>query len=481
MENLDKLGYTDALRAYVTAGRCFFGICLGMQCLFESSEESPGVKGLGVIPGKVTRFTDPTISVPHMGWNALRKQTDSAVLAPFASLKDRFYFVHSFRVLPTAENKEWVLSLTDYGSTDAAFVSSVQKGSVCGCQFHPEKSGANGLNLLTAFLEQAQRDAPPVLNPTPTDGATVLAKRIIACLDVRENDSGDLVVTKGDQYDVREKEEGGDVKNLGKPVELARRYSDEGADEVTFLNITSFRGEVVDAPMLRVLELTSEHVFVPLCVGGGIRAYKDAKGVQHSSLDVAAAYFRSGADKVSIGSDAVDAAERYYAAGNKGDGTSSIEEISRVYGRQAVVISVDPKRVYVDAKEGCKHTVCEVPGGRLCWWQCTVKGGRETRDMDAFELAQACEALGAGEVLLNCIDMDGQNSGFDTTLVRQMKASVRIPVIASSGAGNPQHFIDVFRGADPDAGLAAGIFHRREVGIDQVKGAVVEAGIPCRV
>eukprot|EP00285_Hemiselmis_virescens_P016438 CAMPEP_0173393750 /NCGR_PEP_ID=MMETSP1356-20130122/22284_1 /TAXON_ID=77927 ORGANISM="Hemiselmis virescens, Strain PCC157" /NCGR_SAMPLE_ID=MMETSP1356 /ASSEMBLY_ACC=CAM_ASM_000847 /LENGTH=538 /DNA_ID=CAMNT_0014351817 /DNA_START=47 /DNA_END=1663 /DNA_ORIENTATION=- len=483
VENLDRLGYTDALRAYVQAGRCFFGICLGMQCLFESSEETPGVKGLGVIPGKVTQFNDPTISVPHMGWNALRKQTDSEVLAPFTSMQDRFYFVHSFRVLPIEANKDWVLSLTDYGNTDAAFVSSVQKGSVCGCQFHPEKSGANGLNLLSAFLTMAQKESVPITVSVPCEGATVLAKRIIACLDVRENDSGDLVVTKGDQYDVREKGSGeaeGDVRNLGKPVDLARRYSEEGADEITFLNITSFRGDVVDAPMLRVLELTSEHVFVPLCIGGGIRDYTDSKGVLHSALDVASAYFRSGADKVSIGSDAVYAAEKYYAAGNKGDGKSCIEAISRVYGRQAVVISVDPKRVYVASKDESKHTVLEVDGGKLCWWQCTVMGGRETRDMDAFELAQACEALGAGEILLNCIDMDGQNSGFDKALIKQMKASVTIPVIASSGAGKPQHFIDIFKAANPDAGLAAGIFHRKEVGINEVKKEVIGAGIPCR-
>ena len=204
------------------------------------------------------------------------------------------------------------------------------------------------------------------------------------------------------------------------------------------------------------------------------------QGVKHSAVDVAAAYFRSGADKVSIGSDAVYAAEKYRKDGVK-DGTSCIESISNVYGRQAVVISVDPKRVYVNSKDESKHTVLEVPGGKMCWWQCTTKGGRETADLDAFELAQACEALGAGEILLNCIDMDGQNSGFDQTLIKQMKASVSIPVIASSGAGKPQHFIDVFGNANPDAGLAAGIFHRREVAISEVKSAVIGAGIPCRV
>ena len=132
---------------------------------------------------------------------------------------------------------------------------------------------------------------------------TLLAKRIIACLDVRANDQNDLVVTKGDQYDVREM---GQVRNLGKPVELARRYYQEGADEITFLNITGFRDfPLEDMPMLEVLRQTSRKVFVPLTIGGGIRDFTDANGHRYSALEVAAEYFRSGADKISIGSDAV--------------------------------------------------------------------------------------------------------------------------------------------------------------------------------
>ena len=245
---------------------------------------------------------------------------------------------------------------------------------------------------------------------------------------------------------MREKSEGAEVRNLGKPVELARRYSEDGADEVTFLNITSFRGDVIDAPICQCLQLTSEHVFVPLCIGGGIRDYTDSKGVLHTALDVAAEYFRSGADKVSIGSDAVYAAEKYRADGIK-DGKSCIEQISNVYGRQAVVISVDPKRVYVNSQEDTAHKVLEVEGGKRCWWQCTVKGGREVRDLSAFELAEACEALGAGEILLNCIDMDGQNKGYDIPLISHMKQCVSIPVIASSGAGSPKHFTGMRHGA----------------------------------
>jgi glutamine amidotransferase/cyclase len=179
-------------------------------------------------------------------------------------------------------------------------------------------------------------------------------------------------------------------------------------------------------PMLKVLEMASERVFVPLTVGGGIRDYTDINSVKHSALNVAARYFRAGADKISLGSDAVYAAEAYIKSGVK-SGTSSIEQISSVYGRQAVVISVDPRRVYVDSPDdpqAAGHTCLHLPnapgpnGEQYAWYQCTVKGGREGKDMDAVQLVKACEALGAGEILLNCIDTDGQKAGFDLELVK---------------------------------------------------------------
>jgi len=298
-----------------------------------------------------------------------------------------------------------------------------------------------------------------------------LAKRIIACLDVRSNDEGDLVVTKGDQYDVRED---GSVRNLGKPVELAKQYYEEGADEIVFLNITGFRAfPLEDMPMLEVLRQTSKNVFVPLTIGGGIREYKDKNGRKYSALEVASEYFRSGADKVSIGSDAVLIVERYMKTGRT-TGRSAIEEISRVYGNQAMVISIDPRRVYVKSSNEVKHRVIDTSapgpnGERYCWYQCTINGGREGRNLDAVTLAQVCEKLGAGEILLNCIDRDGTNMGFDLELVNAVKKSVSIPVIASSGAGCEEHFYEVFTRTEAESALAAGIFHRKEVSIGAVK------------
>jgi glutamine amidotransferase/cyclase len=237
--------------------------------------------------------------------------------------------------------------------------------------------------------------------------------------------------------------------------------------------------------MLQVLRAASERVFVPLTVGGGIRDTVDGDGRAFSALAVAAEYFRNGADKVSIGSDAVAAAEVYYAAGGKRTGASSIEAISAVYGAQAVVVSIDPRRVYVADPSAVRHACVKAPkpgpaGEAYCWYQCTVSGGREGRDMGAVELARAAEALGAGEILLNCIDEDGQGNGFDAALVGAVSAAVNIPVIASSGAGKPSHFTDVFNATGCSAALAAGIFHRGEVSIKAVKQNMADNKIPTR-
>ena len=478
MQRLHQFGYVEPLLAYLRADRPFLGICLGLQTLFEGSEEALGVAGLGLIKGLVRRFQVEGLSVPQIGWNGIVPRKASGLLAGHAG--EKLYFVHSYRAMAEEGNRDWVLTTTNYGEE---FVSSVQKGNVAACQFHPEKSGQAGLAILGNFLaglggEPATAGFDPTLQPSETR----MAKRIIACLDVRSNDAGDLVVTKGDQYDVRE---GGEVRNLGKPVELARRYYEEGADEVTFLNITAFRDcPLRDQPMLEVLRRTSENVFVPLTIGGGIRDYTDSEGVRHSALEVATEYFRSGADKISIGSDAVAIVEEYLASGVK-SGQSSIEQISAVYGNQAVVISIDPRRVYVASPEATVHHIVEtkIPGPNgehYCWYQCTVKGGREGRDVDVVQLARACEQLGAGEILLNCIDRDGTNSGFELELIRQVRGAVSIPVIASSGAGRVEHFSEVFEATGAEAALAAGIFHRREVPISAVKEHLRATGVETR-
>jgi glutamine amidotransferase/cyclase len=477
MNRLHEAGYVEPLVKRIREDKPFLGICVALQALYEGSEESPGVPGLGILPGKVVRFSDSRYSIPQIGWNGVRLLKSSFLLDGFE--QEKLYFVHSFHA-PRMTGNDWALTLTDYGYE---FISAVSNGNVHAFQFHPEKSGQVGLAVLKRYLEAPSESAIEISSRgSQSLQKTNIAKRIIACLDVRSNDHGDLVVTKGDQYDVRDK---GEVRNLGKPVELARRYYEEGADEITFLNITGFRDfPLQDQPMLEVLQRTSENVFVPLTIGGGIREFTDSAGCHYSSLDVASAYFRAGADKISIGSDAVATVENYMKSGVK-TGKSSIEQISIVYGAQAVVISIDPRRVYVKAPSDTQHhtikTVFPGPQGEeYCWYQCTVKGGREGRDVDVVQLAQTCELLGAGEILLNCIDKDGTNSGFDLELIEMVKKTVTIPVIASSGAGAAEHFIEVFTRTETDAALAAGIFHRHEVSIEEVKTATRQAGIETR-
>lgn len=444
------------------------GICVGLQALFEGSDENPSVPGLGIIPARMQRFDAEMKSVPHIGWNsATNTKFNTSGGQSFYGLNpdSKYYYVHSYAAFYEPDSLEqdgWFVATASYG--EEKFIGAIARDNIFATQFHPEKSGQAGLRAIRAFLDGSKVHSLTSKSPAHMEQSDGLTRRVIACLDVRTNDAGDLVVTKGDQYDVREKDDvGGQVRNLGKPVDMAKRYYEQGADEVTFLNITSFRNcPLADLPMLEILRRTSETVFVPLTIGGGIRDTVDTDGSHISALDVATMYFRSGADKVSIGSDAVIAAQEYYDAGQTFSGKTAVETISKAYGNQAVVVSVDPKRVYVDRPEDTTHHTMQTKyvnaaGQSFCWYQCTIKGGREARDMDVCELVQAVEAMGAGEILLNCIDKDGSNSGFDLELINHVKAAIKIPVIASSGAGMPKHFEEVFDHTITDAALGAGM------------------------
>ncbi|KAL5495396.1 HIS7 [Sanghuangporus weigelae] len=503
IEHLQSRGLLESLKQYIASGRPYFGICIGLQVLFTSSSENPGVEGLGIIPSSISLFGNADKSVPHMGWNSVDFIDPEENAKEGIDERRHYYFVHSYRALYDPSNvavAQWVHTTAQYGQE--IFIASVHKGNVLATQFHPEKSGEAGLRILKTWLgksdEQLVREPPrPIVNrtPKPRDGLT---KRIIACMDVRANDEGDLVVTKGDQYDVRERvstpssnssvqiRTAGAVRNLGKPVALASKYFADGADEICLLNITSFRHSPLhDQPMLAVVRTAAETVFVPLTIGGGIKDTVDPDGTPRSALEVAGEYFRAGADKVSIGSEAVYTVEKLRTSG-KSDGTSAIEMIADAYGRQAVVVSIDPKRVFVDPEtyDGLyRDELIFGEGeekGKAWWYQCTVSGGREARDLSAVQLARGAEALGAGEILLNSIDRDGTGKGFDLDLIRLVRDAVTIPVVASSGAGSPAHFTEVFERTDVEAALAAGIFHREEIKIEDVKKAMTSAGIQTR-
>ena len=485
---------------------------------------------MGIIPCAIGRFhSEDGKAVPHMGWNKASLLYETSSAGVDIGNDDSYYFVHSYRAAYDHNGplSEWAYTTTQYGQE--VFVSSVQRANIFATQFHPEKSGPSGLRLLASWLRAPEHCIPPAASlirrtpvprgPQPTDG---LAKRIIACLDVRANDEGDLVVTKGDQYDVREKSTssltttttttttttanvGGAVRNLGKPVHLASRYFAQGADEICLLNITSFRSSpLADQPMLAVVRAAAAEVFVPLTIGGGIKDTTDPDGTPRSALEVAGVYFRAGADKVSIGSEAVYAVEKLLALGLGGGGggkkevtkevnvnkvgRTAIEMISKAYGAQAVVVSVDPRRVYVDPQtydgpyqdEVVRGREGTEDAGKAWWYQCTVSGGRESRPLSVVQLAKGSEALGAGELLINSIDRDGTGKGFDTDLINLIKNAVHIPVVASSGAGREDHFVEVFQKTKSEAALAAGIFHREEVGISAVKEVLEQNGIPVR-
>ena len=479
-----------------------------MQVLYQSSAESPSYNGLGLIPCAIESFSNADKTVPHMGWNSVelldsQDKSDEGIVEG-----SHYYYVHSFRARYDPDGHpdaaQWAHSVTQYGQE--VFVASVRKGNVFATQFHPEKSGEAGLKVLSAWLSESEGSrshAPPTpRTPHPPKAHDGLTKRIVACMDVRSNDQGDLVVTKGDQYDVREKatsapgslqtNAAGAVRNLGKPVALAAKYYAAGADELCLMNITSFRHSPLrDQPMLAVVRAAAEEVFVPLTIGGGIKDTVDPDGTKRSALEVAGAYFRAGADKVSIASEAVSAVERMRErpsedGAGKGDGTSAIETIAKAYGRQAVVVSIDPRRVYVEPgydgpyKDEIVHGTSVEEQGKAWWYQCTVSGGREARPLSVVQLARGVEKLGAGEILLNSIDRDGTGKGFDVDLVNLVRRNVKIPMVASSGAGSAIHFVEVFKKTGVEAALAAGIFHRGEVEISDVKESLVGADINAR-
>jgi cyclase len=255
-----------------------------------------------------------------------------------------------------------------------------------------------------------------------------VAVRVIPCLDV---DAGRVV--KGVNF--------AGLRDAGDPVELAARYDAEGADELTFLDITASSGG--RETMLDVVRRTAEQVFIPLTVGGGVRSPGD--------VDV---LLRAGADKVGVNTAAIARPEL-------------ISDIARRFGNQVLVMSLDVRRV----PEGAAPT----PSG----FEVTTHGGRRGAGIDALEWAERVAALGAGEILLNSMDADGTRDGFDIELIRLVRDRVAIPVIASGGAGAVEHFAPAVA-AGADAVLAATVFHFGQLTVGQVKAALRQDGVTVR-
>ncbi|SNR46551.1 cyclase [Haloechinothrix alba] len=255
-----------------------------------------------------------------------------------------------------------------------------------------------------------------------------VAVRVIPCLDV---DAGRVV--KGVNFT--------DLRDAGDPVELARVYDAEGADELTFLDVTASSGD--RETTYEVVRRTAEQVFIPLTVGGGVRSSSDVDRL-----------LRAGADKVSINTAAIARPEL-------------LREASERFGAQCVVLSVDARRV----PEGSEPTASG--------FEVTTHGGRRGTGIDAVEWAERGEALGVGEILLNSMDADGTKNGFDVELIRAVRAAVGVPVIASGGAGAAEHFAPAVH-AGADAVLAASVFHFKELTLRDVKEAMREQRIEVR-
>ena len=274
----------------------------------------------------------------------------------------------------------------------------------------------------------------------------MLTKRIIPCLDC------DLQVPEGRVVKGVEFKQ---IRYAGNPVELATKYYEDGADEIVILDITASherRGTMVD-----VIERLTENVFIPICVGGGIRKVEDYTRM-----------LKAGADKCSTNTAAIH-------------NPQLLTDASKVVGSQAVVIGIDAKRRYVEEdKEAAKgKTIVDTDQGEV-WFDCSIYGGREFTGMDAIAWAQECQNRGAGEVLLTSMDGDGTKDGYDLVLTKAINDNVDIPVIASGGVGNPQHILEAFEIADASAALAASIFHFDEYPVPVVKKFLKEKGVPIR-
>jgi cyclase len=269
----------------------------------------------------------------------------------------------------------------------------------------------------------------------------VLTKRIIPCLDVKDGK-----VVKGVRFI--------NLKSAGDAVSLAKYYNNEGADELVFLDITASSDK--RKILIDLVERTSNEVFIPFTVGGGLRTVKDIKEI-----------LRAGADKVSLNTAIVQNPEL-------------ISDASKIFGSQCIVAAIDAKRVYVKSPNDVNSRMIIKLENGYCWWEVYIHGGRTPTGKDAILWGEHAAELGCGEILLTSMDCDGTKEGYDIELTRTFSERLDMPIIASGGAGNPEHIIDVLKHGKADAALAASIFHYNEYPINIVKEECQKAGIPMR-
>ncbi len=263
-------------------------------------------------------------------------------------------------------------------------------------------------------------------------------KRIIPCLDVKDGR-----VVKGLHFE--------SIKDAGDPVELAARYSREGADELVFLDITA--SEEQRGTIAELVRSVASVIDIPFTVGGGVKSLDDARNI-----------LLNGADKVGINTGAVKTPD-------------VINQLLKLFGRQCIVVAIDAKRNYnTDQKNNIFYE-----DGKKFWFEIFIYGGKHPTGIDAINWARKVEELGAGEILLTSIDKDGTKDGYDIILTKEIVQSVSIPVIASGGCGKPEDMADVFIKSDVDAALAASIFHYKAHGVNGIKRYLADKNISVRL
>ncbi len=265
-----------------------------------------------------------------------------------------------------------------------------------------------------------------------------LTKRIIPCLDVKNGR-----VVKGLRFE--------SIKDAGDPVELGKQYSDEGADELIFLDITA--SEEQRETIKTLVRKVASVINIPFTVGGGVKSLEDARNI-----------LLNGADKVGINTGAVKNPE-------------ILTELMKIFGRQCIVVAIDAKRNY-ELKENINVFT---ENGKQFWFEVFIYGGKKETGIDAIDWAKQAQKLGAGEILLTSIDKDGTKDGYDILLTKEIVKSTSIPVIASGGCGKPDDMVKVFKESNVDAALAASIFHYQSHGVNGVKKHLRDKQIPVRL
>lgn len=427
MAELRERGLDRALTERFKSGGRLAGFCLGMQLFFEASEESPGVQGLGLLPGVIRKYPD-SVRTPRLGWGSVRPEGGSGCLEPGWAA-----FANSYRLTEPPPGFR-----TAWATYAGPFVAACERPGLLLCQFHPELSGYWGGALLSRYLGDATA-APAVDVSNEGRGRTMetaflpglgylpgqRSVRILPCLDV---DAGRVV--KGTRFL--------ELKDAGDPAQLAARYEAEGADEIVLLDITAgIEGRTTRADTVRRVRSV---LGIPLTVGGGIGSVEDA-----------AVLFDAGADKVSVNSRAVR-------------DPRILTELAERFGVQAVVVAIDAAN---------REPGAESP------WEVVVDAGRTRTGLDPAAWARRAVEAGAGEILLTGRDRDGTGTGYDLRLVSEVSHAVSVPVVASGGAATPEQMHQgVLAGAT--AVLAAGAFHFGKYSIREVKAYLAENNVEVR-